>query len=553
MARVSASARWQLLRGILGEGPLMLLFVVWGLWAACDAAVFLATSVVALDLGGVHAVGIVGAARVLPGALCLGYVALVGDRVSRSLLVVGSLVVMAAVSLAMAATTSAGGLAALVALLAVASVASAFMKANLHGMLPRLTPLPSQLVQAGAAAVLASGLGTVLGPVLGGALIASSGAPTLYVAVAVVLGLAASTAAAIRTTYQPARDEALASRRTLHWRPLHGIHLFAPAGNRTMFALTLVQHGLIGLVGASVVLYAFEVRDASGDQLSGHLLAAVGAGALLGSAITLGADGRHTRWWFAAGVMLYGLPLVALGLSTDTRVAAAALALCGAGSAWAVIYGSGLITRLLPDHVAGRGWGVLLSLGAGATALGSVAAPALAALLGLGTALVVAGLATALAVAVSVPGLRALARRTVPPPEVLARLREVEVLASLPGICLERLSVAAERREVAAGEVVVREGESGHEFYVVDEGELVVSVDGRDVRRLGPGDAFGEVALLRSVPRTASVTAVRRSGLLTLDREVFVTTVTGHRPSDTWAEGAVADLLSEDARRTAPA
>ena len=82
------------------------------------------------------------------------------------------------------------------------------------------------------------------------------------------------------------------------------------------------------------------------------------------------------------------------------------------------------------------------------------------------------------------------------------------------------------------------------------DGELVVSVDGREVRRLARGDAFGEVALLRHVPRTATVVATRQSVLLTLDREVFVTTVTGHRPTESWAEGAVADLLAEDARRT---
>jgi CRP-like cAMP-binding protein len=163
---------------------------------------------------------------------------------------------------------------------------------------------------------------------------------------------------------------------------------------------------------------------------------------------------------------------------------------------------------------------------------------------------VAAGVLTALGVALGVPGLRTLAHRVVPPPDVLARLREVRVLASLPGICLERLSVAAQRRHVAAGESLVREGEPGHEFFVVDDGELAVSVGGREVRRLGPADAFGEVALLREVPRTATVAAVRPSVLLSLDREVFVTTVTGHRPTDTWAEGAVADLLTEDARRS---
>jgi CRP-like cAMP-binding protein len=97
--------------------------------------------------------------------------------------------------------------------------------------------------------------------------------------------------------------------------------------------------------------------------------------------------------------------------------------------------------------------------------------------------------------------------------------------------------------------VVVHEGQPGQEFFVVAGGEVVVSVEGREVRRLRGGDAFGEVALLRHVPRTASVVATSPSVLLTLDRDPFVATVTGHRPTGAWAEAVVADVLAEDARR----
>jgi len=155
----------------------------------------------------------------------------------------------------------------------------------------------------------------------------------------------------------------------------------------------------------------------------------------------------------------------------------------------------------------------------------------------------------AVAVLVAVPGLRTLAGRTVPRPEDVALLNSVGVLAPLPGICIERLAVAAGRWAVEPGEVVVHQGEPGQEFFVVADGVLVVSVEGREVRRLRGGDAFGEVALLRHVPRTATVVATHPSVLLTLDRDAFVTTVTGHRPTDAWAEAVVADVLAEDARR----
>ncbi len=108
MSRASASARWQALKAILSEGHLLLMYAVVGLWAATDLAFFLAVSVVAYGDGGPGAVGLVGAARVLPGALCLGFVAVVADRVSRPLLVAGVNAAFVAISLAMAATVAAG-------------------------------------------------------------------------------------------------------------------------------------------------------------------------------------------------------------------------------------------------------------------------------------------------------------------------------------------------------------------------------------------------------------------------------------------------------------
>jgi len=550
--RIAARTRWRSLRGILAEGHLLLLYAVVGLWAATDLAFFLATSVVAHEVGGAGAVGLVGAVRVLPGALCMGFIAVVADRTSRTLLVAGANVVFAGLSLLMALAVSQGAhLLVLVLLQGVGSVASAFLKPSLQGLLPRLVPLPSQLVQAGAVWSVLNGLGSVVGPAAGGVLLAARGPGALYVALAGVYTVTAVVAATIRTTYQPAHvHRAAPARGAWWWSPARGVGLFAPPGARTMFALSLLQRALSGLVGTAVVLWAFEVAGEDGQAVSGALLAALGVGGLVGATITLGADGRHTRWWFAAGLLLYGLPLVVLGASDDASLAAVAVGVCGAGSAWAGIYGSGLVNRLLPDHVAGRGWGALLGLGAVATAVGSLAAPALVGLLGLPSGLVVTGTVAGLAVVAGVPGLRTLAHRTVPPVDVLGLLRNVGLLASLPGLCLERLAVAAGRWAVEPGEVVVREGESGQEFFVVDHGELVVSVDGRDVRRLARGDAFGEVALLHHVPRTATVVAVRQSVLLTLDRDVFVSTVAGHRPTDGWAEGAVADLLAEDTRRT---
>jgi CRP-like cAMP-binding protein len=69
------------------------------------------------------------------------------------------------------------------------------------------------------------------------------------------------------------------------------------------------------------------------------------------------------------------------------------------------------------------------------------------------------------------------------------------------------------------------------------------------VRRLGPGDSFGEIALLERGPRTATVTTVAPSRMLVIDRDGFVTSVTGHRPTDDLARAVVATLHEDDEHR----
>ena len=75
--------------------------------------------------------------------------------------------------------------------------------------------------------------------------------------------------------------------------------------------------------------------------------------------------------------------------------------------------------------------------------------------------------------------------------------------------------------EVAAGEVIIRQGESGERFYVVRSGGVEVDRDGQVLAQLGPGEAFGEIALLLDVPRTATVTATQPTALLALDARDF--------------------------------
>jgi MFS family permease len=543
----SLTGRWRMLVGVMGDRDVRRLLLIVGSRAATDVALFLATSVVAYDLGGPAAVGLVGAVRVFPSMLTASGAALVTDRVHRPHVIAGVNAVFVLVALALAAGVALGAhLTFLVAVQAIGALVSGPSKPAMQALLPQLVREPAQLLPATATWGLIDGIGAIAGPVVATGLLFTVGAEGVFVALAVVYAATAWLAASIRTSFQPPsrRHEARS-----FWRDsIGGLALFFGRGGRAHFTLYVTQRLMGGLVTAFVILYAHDVAGAEGDAASGTLLAALGVGAFVGSAASLVTPG-HNRLWLVIGAVLISLPVAAVGLTRQLPVAMALLAVSGAGAALAGSHGAALLSRWLPDHVAGRAWGALFGIGAAAAAIGSLAAPALADRLGLAEAMVPVGLVAALVPLLCIPGLRFLETRATPPPEALEVISRTEVLGPLPELCLARLAAAAQARQVAPGDVVVREGDIGDEFYMVDSGELVVTQRGHEVRRLGPGDSFGEVALLHSIPRTATVVAVTTGSLYSLDHEHFVATVTGHAETEDWADSAVAGLLAEDERR----
>ena len=132
------------------------------------------------------------------------------------------------------------------------------------------------------------------------------------------------------------------------------------------------------------------------------------------------------------------------------------------------------------------------------------------------------------------------------PHRELELVRSLDLFAPLPAHTLEELAGRFVPVSVSPGEVMIKEGDVGDRFYVVEDGEVAVSMNGRPVATLGPGKYFGEIALLRDVPRMASVTAVSPTTLLALDRVEFLEAVTGDPLSREAAEAAVRQRLDED-------
>jgi len=138
------------------------------------------------------------------------------------------------------------------------------------------------------------------------------------------------------------------------------------------------------------------------------------------------------------------------------------------------------------------------------------------------------------------PRLRSVDAAAQPPPLSLALLRRVPMFGYLPAPVLERVASRMLPVEFGAGDTVIRQGDSGEHFYVVESGQLEVTVDGQPRPMLGPGDSFGEIAMMRDVPRTASIFAVTEVRLWALDRETFLAAITGSRRVET-AAARVAD------------
>ena len=160
-------------------------------------------------------------------------------------------------------------------------------------------------------------------------------------------------------------------------------------------------------------------------------------------------------------------------------------------------------------------------------AIGAVLAPILVSLFGSRGAFVAAGVFLPAMGVFTWGRLRSLDARAKVPGEELSLLRSLALFQPLAPPVLERLSWNLIPVEASAGTVVITEGDAGDRFYIIEEGRAEVSVSGAPLATLGPGDYFGEIALLRDVPRTATVTAEGDLRLLALERDEFLAALTG--------------------------
>ena len=548
-AESRARASFRALGAVLSSPPLRRLQLAWAGSILGDWAYLVALGVYAYDQGGASAVGLVGLIRLIPGALIAPFSASFVDRFRRVAVMVVADVVRFALMAAAALVIAADGPAPIVyGLVALTSATGTVFRPAQAALLPALVTSPGELTAANVASSTLESVGTFLGPALGGLLLAVSSPSVVFAANAVTFLWSALLVLGLRDRDPPReRAEPHGGGADPSSGVMAGIKTIVREPNlRTLVGLYGAQTLVAGALNVLVVVTAFELLDLD-DAGVGLLYAAVGVGGLVGGfvALILSARGRLARD-FALGLALFGLPLILVGGVPVAFVAVVALGVIGIGNSIVDVNALTIMQRVVPDAVLGRALGALQGLLRATLGIGALVAPGLIALVGAEWALVVTGAVLPVLALLTRPRLRAIDREA-SAPEATELLRRVPLLAPLPESLLERLAREATPVHVPAGAPIVREGEIGDRFYVIRSG--TVSILGRT---FGPGDGFGEIALLRDVPRTATASAVTDVELVALEREPFVAAVTGHAPSAAAADTVVAARLGALSAGTAP-
>jgi MFS family permease len=507
-----------------------------GTWAYA-----VALSVYAYHAGGDRAVGLLLFARFVLGAVTAPWFGVVADRWSRRRLMLVTDLVRAGISAAMTVVAIAGGTPYAVYVLTVLStvLAGAYPPAQ-GALLPSLVDTPDELTSANLVSNTITSVGMFAGPALGGVVLAFSVPAAVFALNGALLLWSAAFVVQVPRDEPPERDE---QPRLLHELTAGFATVVRTPALRAIVGLTGAQTLTSGAVLVLLVVLALRVLH-SGNPAVGWLNAAIGIGSVFGAFVVAAiAARRRLAGGFALGILVSVVP-IALAATVSTLAPALVLFFfIGAGTVLVDVTGVTLLQRAADNEVLGRVLAVLESVILGALAIGAVVAPALVTWLGPRGALVVTG---AFLPAVLVPvwsTLRRIDAEAVIAEEPLEALRGIEMFAELPEPTLELLARGATPVSTPAEQVVVARGEAGNHFYVIASGRAAVELDDGAVRELGAGDSFGEIALLRDVPRTATVRALEPLRLYAIKRDDFLAAVTGHSPTLAVAENIVTARL----------
>jgi predicted MFS family arabinose efflux permease len=417
------------------------------------------------------------------------------------------------------------------ALTAVNAVVQTMFWPTQTSLLPSLARSPEELTAANAASSTIESIGTLVGSALGGVLVEATSVGAVIVAAGAVFVVAALFAARIRVESAAKEDR---PERTLH--PLRelseGFRSIRRAPGVPLLVLLISSEWLLrGALAVLIVVTALGLLHI-GQSGVGFLNAAFGVGALIGALGSLALVGRRRLATpLGLGVVAWGVPIALIPIWPSQWTALSLLAVVGVANSLSDVAGYTLLQRTVPEEVLGRVLGVVEGTCWFTFGVGAIGAPVLISLVGVRWTLAVAGLALPVLIAFVWRRLERIDQRALVPMERIELLRGIPMFAPLGAPTLERLASQLVELREPAETTILREGDPGDRFYVLGEGVVDVYAQGRRLSTLERGDYFGEIALLRDVPRTATVTARTDVVLYALEREEFLAAVTGHAQS----------------------
>jgi len=513
--------------------------LAWGAAIAAEWAHFVAFGVYAYDVGGPAAVGLAGLVRLLPAAIIAPFAASLGDRFPRERFLL-ALTLVASVALGASAIAFVLDVESLVfAFAALLGFAVTLIRPALQALLPSLARTPEELIASNGATSTVESFGTLVGPLLAGVLVSVAdagvvfalGALAFLVGAVLLLGVRVEDRVSLVAPGESAR-KALAA----------GFGAIASLPRvRLVVSLIFAQAFVRGCLNVLIVVAAFEVLDRGGEAV-GYMTAALGVGGLIGALGAMALGGQRLAVPFGISLVFWGLPIALMGPLPDLPFALLMLAVVGAANSVEDVAAFTLLQRLIPDRILTRVFGVVWSLAMAGVALGSVAAPALVRAVGAREAFIAVGAILPLLTLATYRRLAVIDKEAAPVPE-LEFVQRVPMFQPLSVAAKERVAGNLVLQSVHAGEIVIRAGEQGDRFYIVGSGTLEITAEGLRTTA-DEGDYFGEIALLRDVPRTATVTALVDTRLYVLQRDDFLAAVTGHEAAHAAGQTIADERLS---------
>jgi MFS family permease len=525
MGGTARGHRLRTFHALAGNRALVRILAAYTLFTLIEYSVWLGVLVYAYSHGGATVAGLVAIAQLIPAAVAAPFTAAIADRRSPVLLLAGGYLAQAVLLAGATVAVVAGPPVVVYAVAVLAGVAVTGTRPAQATLIPSVAATPDQLTAANVLVGWVEAAGFAAAGLLAGALIALGGVATVF-AVCAGLGLgAAMLVVRLRAvTFAPPSERTTTALAGL----AESLRLTASRPRlRLMLGLLTAQAAVAGALDLLIVILAVSVLGLSHAWV-GYLNFVYGVGAVLAATLSVVLIGRRLGVPILAAALLLSVAIAALAFDVGLAVTVALLVVAGASHTLLDVSNRILLQRSVPAQLIGQVFGILEGLQEAGWALGALLVPLLVYLGGSRLALLAVAAVLPLAAALGGRGLFNLDAEAPVPVVEIALLRSLPLFAELPGPAIEALAASLTPAELRAGTVLIRQGDPGDAYYAIAAGELDVQQDGRFLRRCGRGEGIGEIALLHSIPRTATVIAHSAATVYRLNREPFLTAVLGH-------------------------